>query len=230
MRCVDSDFLFRAGRLFQEYLCIAFTTIQNQKLKFHRRNQTALRADTYKNVKEGLGGRVPIKDKVYSDDHKLKLGKRIVLPRSFVGSPRRYNSEFQDGMAICREYHKPDFFITITCNPNWNEISKELRNGEIVQNRPDLVARVFKQKKDQFIKDITSGKVLGQVPAYLWVIEFQKRGLPHAHILLILLDEDRLSSSANVDDVIYAELPPNQDIFPQGTEQIHHNKREGVCD
>ena len=60
MRCIDSDFLFRAGRLFQEYLCIAFTTIQNQKLKFHRRNQTALRADTYKNVKEGLGGRVPI--------------------------------------------------------------------------------------------------------------------------------------------------------------------------
>ena len=32
----QSDFLFRAGRLFQEYLCIAFTTIQSQKLKFHK--------------------------------------------------------------------------------------------------------------------------------------------------------------------------------------------------
>ena len=128
-------------------------------------------------------------------------------------------------MAICREHHKPDFFITVTCNPNWNEISKELRKGETVQNRPDLVDRVFKQKKDQLIKDITSGKVLGQVPAYLWVIEFQKRSLPHAHILLILLDGLRLSSSADVDDVICAELPPNQDIFPQGTEQIQQAER-----
>ena len=52
MRNLTSDFIFRAGRLFQEWLCIAFTTVQSQKLKFHRNNQAALRADTYKNVKE----------------------------------------------------------------------------------------------------------------------------------------------------------------------------------
>jgi hypothetical protein len=50
-------------------------------------------------------------------------------------------------MAICREYHKPDFFITMTCNPKWEEITKELRPGETVEDRPDLVARVFKLKK-----------------------------------------------------------------------------------
>ena len=115
MRDLKSDFIFRAGRLFQEYLCIAFTTIQSQKLKFHRKNQAALRADTYKNVREVLSEIVPMSDKVHGDDHKLKLGKRIVLPRSFIGSPRWYNSEFQDAMAICREHHKPDFFITMTC-------------------------------------------------------------------------------------------------------------------
>ena len=126
MRNVDQDFLFRAGRLFQEYLCVTFTTIQNQKLKFHKNNQKALRADTYKNVKEVLSERVPITDKVYDDDHQLKIGKRIVLSGSFTGSPRWYNAQFQDGMAICREYHKPDFFITMTCNPNWEEIKTDL--------------------------------------------------------------------------------------------------------
>ena len=219
MRDLSSDFLFRAGRLFQEYLCIAFTTIQNQKLKFHKKNQKSLRADTYKNVKEVLSERVPITDKVFKDDHQLKLGKKIVLPSSFIGSPRWYNGQFQDGMAICREYHKPDFFITMTCNPHWEEIKRELREGETVRDRPDLVARVFKQKKDQLIKDINARKVFGKVPAYLWVIEFQKRGLPHAHILVILSNEDRVSTAEDVDNVICAQLPPDPNSFPPGSNE-----------
>ena len=170
MRYPTSDFIFRAGRLFQEYICMGFKIVESQKLKYQRNNQKALRADTYKNVKEVVSERMPMTDKVYNDDHNLKLGKRIVLSSSFVGSPRWYNSQFQDGMAICREYHKPDFFITMTCNQHWREITRELRKGENVQDRPDLVARVFKLKKDQLIKDINAGKVLGKVPALLWVI------------------------------------------------------------
>ena len=116
-------------------------------------------------------------------------------------------------MAICREYHKPDFFITMTCNPKWTEITNELRTGESVGDRPDLVARVFKLKKDELIRDIRSGKVFGKVPAMLWVIEFQKRGLPHTHILVILSNEDRISSSAEIDNVIWAQLPPDPEGF-----------------
>jgi len=26
---------------------------------------------------------------------------------------------FQDAMAICRHFHKPDLFLTITANPKW---------------------------------------------------------------------------------------------------------------
>ena len=95
----------------------------------------------------------------------------------------------------------------------------ELRPGEKAQDRPDLVARVFKLKKDKLMKDIVFGKVLGRVPAYLWVIEFQKRGLPHAHILVILSDDDRLSTSDDVDDVICAELPPDPEEFVSGSVQ-----------
>ena len=225
MRCLTSDFLFRAGRLFQEYLCMAFTTIESQKLKFQRKNQKALRADTYKNVKEVVSEKMPMSDKIYSDDHNLKLGKRIVLSKSFVGSPRWYNSQFQDGMAICREYHKPDFFITMTCNRHWPEITRELRNMETAQDRPDIVARVFKQKKDQLIKDIKFGSVLGKVPAFMWVIEFQKRGLPHMHMLVILSNDDRLNSSVDVDNVISAELPPDPETFPHNSEQREQAER-----
>ena len=151
----------------QEYICLAFTTIESQRLKYQRDNQKALRADSFKNVKDVIAERLPLSDKLSSVDHNLKIGRRIVLSSSFVGSPRWYNSKFQDGMAICRKYRKPDFFITFTCNPNWEEITRELRKGETVQDRPDLVARVFKLKKDQLMKDIKSGRVLGKVPAFL---------------------------------------------------------------
>ena len=97
--------------------------------------------------------------------------------------------------------------------------TEELREFETVQNRPDLVGRVFKLKKDQFMKDINSGQVFGKVPAFLWVMEFQKRGLPYAHILVILAEDDRLSSGADVDNVISAQLPPDPELFPIGSEQ-----------
>ena len=45
MRNYYSDFLFRGGRLFQEYLCITFATMESQRLKYIRFNQKALRAD-----------------------------------------------------------------------------------------------------------------------------------------------------------------------------------------
>ena len=74
-------------------------------------------------------------------------------------------------------------------------------------------------KKDQLLDDIKCGKVLGKVPAILWVIEFQKRGLPHVHILVILSDDDRAVCSEDVDNVIWAQLPPSLDDFEEGSQE-----------
>ena len=41
------------------------------------------------------------------------------------------------------------------------------------------------------------------------VVEYQKRGMPHGHILLVISDEHRLRKPADVDNVISAELPPD---------------------
>ena len=79
MRNLEADFLFRCGRLFQEYICLACAIIESQKLKFHKNNQKALRADTYKNVQEIVEERVPLGDQISRDDHNLKIGKRIIL-------------------------------------------------------------------------------------------------------------------------------------------------------
>lgn len=37
-------------------------------------------------------------------------------------------------------------FFTMTCNPSWPEIEEHLFPTDEVQNKPDLVSRVFREK------------------------------------------------------------------------------------
>lgn len=130
-------------------------------------------------------------------------------------------------MAIVRVYHKPDFFITFTCNPQWPEIQNSVLPGQHANDRPDIIARVFKQKLNHFIQELKIGAVLGKVAAaFMYVIEFQKRGLPHCHILLITDTHYRLHTSEDVDNVISAELPPNPNSYPVGPQQEQAKRLE----
>ena len=211
----NMNFLMQGERLFQEWCCMAWVLIENQRLNYQRQNQKALRADSYKSVREATEERIreagPRSDELLADDHQRPGIGRKILAGSHVGSPRYMNAKNQDGMAILREYRKPDLFITMTCNPNWPEIQAHLTDGQKPQDRPDLVTRAFKLKKDQLMRDLINGQLLGKVDAFLWTIEFQKRGLPHCHLLLILSDHDRLITPSFVDNVISAEIPPSPD-------------------
>ena len=44
------------------------------------------------------------------------------FPLLMWGVPRFMTQLFQDAMAICRHFHKPDLFLTMTANPKWPEI------------------------------------------------------------------------------------------------------------
>ena len=79
----------------------------------------------------------------------------------------------------------------MTCNPHWSEIQDALGTGEKAEDRPDMVARVFNLKKDQLLEDINKKGIFGPMAAYCWVIEWQKRGLPHMHLLVILKNNHR---------------------------------------
>ena len=136
------------------------------------------------------------------------MGKpRTVLPGSFIGGPRDMRSHYADALAIVRHTSKATYFVTMTCNPQWEEIVHALRHGERAEDRPDVTSRVFKMKLDQMIQDIKSGHVFGKVRAIVHVIEFQKRGLPHAHILVTIVAEEVPRDGDALDTFICAELP-----------------------
>jgi hypothetical protein len=93
---------------------------------------------------------------------------------------------YQDAMAICKSFGLSSYFITFTYNPNWPKIQMELLPGQTATDRPDLVTRMFCMKLSVLMKDLMKDEVIGPTVAQIHVIEFQKRGLPHAHILIIL--------------------------------------------
>jgi hypothetical protein len=53
-----------------------------------------------------------------------EMGKMTVLPASHTGGRWYMIQNYHDGIAICREYGPPDYFVTFTCNPKWLEISE----------------------------------------------------------------------------------------------------------
>jgi len=73
----------------------------------------------------------------------------------------------------------------MTANPKWPEILHSLFPGQTATDRPDIVSRVFEQKKKVLLKLIDNG-FFGTTVAHIHTIEFQKRSLPHIHLLIFL--------------------------------------------
>jgi hypothetical protein len=109
-------------------------------------------------------------------------------------------------MAKVRKFGKPDLFDMFTFNLKWKEITYAFLSGQIAKDCFKLVTHVFNLKLDTLLKDIKDG-VLGNVIAKIWVIEFQKRGLPHAHILLILDEVSKLNIVKDYNSMVSAEIP-----------------------
>lgn len=196
------NLLHSSGKLFQQYIVDSYCKVEGARISFIRTHQKELRAETYKGLQ----------DYMINDEQGFAPGVPVILPSTFIGSPRNMIQSYQDSMCIVSRFGKPDLFITFTCNPKWKEIEQNMKPYEQTCNRPDLVARVFYAKLHLLLDDLLKKHVLGIVVADVHVIEFQKRGLPHAHILLILREADKIRDPTAVDSIVCAEIPdPHQE-------------------
>ena len=75
------------------------------------------------------------------------------------------------------------------------------------------------------MNEMTKNKIFGKIISYIKVIEFQKRGLPHAHVLFTLDKDDKFKSHDDIDDVIRAEIPdPEPELYKLVTEKMMHGR------
>ncbi|XP_042942780.1 uncharacterized protein LOC122276962 [Carya illinoinensis] len=131
-------------------------------------------------------------------------------------------------MTLVQRYGKPDIFLTMTCNPNWKEISTQLLPHEETQNRPDLIARIFRAKLEDLKYQLFKREIFGKISAYVYVIEHQKRGLPHAHFLIILRQDWKLYAPESFDEIVSAELPDKDNNLHLYTAVVKH-MMDGPC-
>ena len=87
-----------------------------------------------------------------------------------------------DGLTATNKLGAATYFITVTCNPNWEEILECLKPGEMPVDHPNIVVHVFKQKFDAIIEEIMKHHVLGLCMGYSAVIEFGKKEAFHMDI------------------------------------------------
>lgn len=229
--------------------------IEQFKLRWTRRNQRTIRAELYQGAAVRISNPHPnhprlcrllpqtdlpcsmkpqmkyscVQDALHSGDTDAsRVGTRIVLPATFAGSARYMQQLYQDAMAIVRARGKPSLFITHTCNPTWAEITRELLQGQDATDRPDVVARVYNIKLKELLHDLTVKHILGKVNGFVYTVEFQKRGLPHAHILLIMQQGDRPVTTAEYDSIVSAEIP-DATLHPELHSTVSNSMMHGPC-
>ena len=191
--------LLYSGRLLQQYVVDQFVKMETTRLLYLRLNQSSLRCESYDVLCDTL------KNNASSNT----VGRNIILPASFTGSPRWYHNKLQDSLAYIRKFGSPDLFITTTMNPQDPVVKNCIYTGQRPEDRPDIVCRVFQRHVQEMKKLMVNHSIFGKLSAWLYSIEYQKRGLPHAHWLLWLSRNDRIHPDS-VDNIVCAEIPAKE--------------------
>ncbi|KAI5390641.1 hypothetical protein KIW84_075804 [Lathyrus oleraceus] len=194
----DQSMLLNAGQLLQQYVVDNYVKIESGRLRWIKEHQSDIRSELYQGLHDALH---------VGETNEENIGKRTILPSSFIGSRRDMTQRYEDDMAIVLNGGKPDIFLTMTYNPSWSEITSELLSFQTPQDRPDLLTRIFHSKFEKLKDDVINKGVLGKVKSYMYVTELQKRGLPHVHMLLVLESNDKLCDPKDYDSMVRAEIP-----------------------
>ena len=105
----ESNHLLNSGHLLNMWLVDQYIKVESERLAFLRSHQDQLRVEQYSKIQDALqsdAGRDP-----------NEIGKRTILPSTYVGSPRDMMERCQDALRYCQVFGSPDLFITMTANP-----------------------------------------------------------------------------------------------------------------
>jgi len=153
------------GRLACEYVVDMYSRTEEARLAYLKLSR-AIQASAFENTP-----RYPEADLI-----------RYHIPASFTGSQAWASGQVADALALAKELGRPFLLITMTTNPKWPEIADQLRQGQNFTDIPSVVCRAFHVRL-QYLKAFMA-KHFGHLVYTVTVVEFQKRGLPHCHMLL----------------------------------------------
>jgi hypothetical protein len=159
------------GRLSCEYICDMYSRVEEERLSFIRNSKKTVARASEDGPHVGAEGELDLDEQC-----------NITLPSSFMGSKKWASEQTADALALARTYGPPSLFVTMTCNPEWPEIKNALLPGQRACDAPTIIARAFKNRL-QRLYFLLRNK-MGSVTYMTTSNEFQKRGLPHSHIVV----------------------------------------------
>jgi hypothetical protein len=204
------DLRFVQPQLLQHDALVSWARLEDRQLDYLMKEQ-----------RENKTRRVTMQQAMGHTGAANDIGSRVILTKRHMGSPRYKNDKMHQWMQYLQQFGHPTYFVTMTCNSQWEEFSlKEVQGIQLYKNvpaskktnlcseRPDITARVWHLKSKQFLDFILSGKVFGKVKAHVAVHEWQKEGLPHMHLILWMDDSAKPATAEDVDRNVTAVLPP----------------------
>ncbi|CAN1142591.1 hypothetical protein LINPERHAP2_LOCUS13161 [Linum perenne] len=116
---------------------------------------------------------------------------------------------YQDVISICQFHGNPDLFITFTCNAQWPELVNAFKDivGSRSEDKPMLVARVFKMRLSLLREDLKKKQYFGRYVA---------------------AQVDKPTTATKVDKIISAELP-DPELDPVGYVAVTKFMIHGPC-
>ncbi|XP_012841191.1 PREDICTED: uncharacterized protein LOC105961508 [Erythranthe guttata] len=142
------SYLLHSGRLGHQYAIDSYVKLETSRLDYYRCDQLQQEfwIESFQEITDSLC--------IDGENDPANVGKKVLLPSSFIGGPRDMKKRYVNAMALVQRYGKPDIFSTMTCNPAWKEIKDKLLPNEKPHDRPDLIARVFKAKLEELKDEI----------------------------------------------------------------------------
>ena len=123
--------ILRGGKLLQQYMVEDFVKVENDRMNYFRKHQSLFKSEQYETVMDNMD----------ENGLELEMGRHIILPSSHIGSPHNMYLSYAHAMAIITQVckGKADLFLTMTCNPNWEEITQNLYEGQTSGDRFVLI-------------------------------------------------------------------------------------------
>ena len=94
--------LHRSQKLYLQWLVDMYVRVEGTRLEFIRKQQSQLRADLYLNITDYVNRR--------AGEENVQIGRQVILPSSFIGSPQNMKQNYLDSMAIVQKLGKPSLY------------------------------------------------------------------------------------------------------------------------
>ena len=138
--------IHRAKLLFQQYLVEAYTKIEGNELTYIRTHQAQLRVESYQGLVDHVHRQAETED--------ANVGRIVILPSTFEGSPRNMHQNYLDAMTIVTKYGKPNIFLTMTATPNRPEVRENILPHQTAIDIPGVISRFFHLKLKKLLCDL----------------------------------------------------------------------------